>query len=410
VKGATETSPTISRLMWILVAVWTLIAVGSACWNSSLIREHAFSEAKARANSIYLKDIEYRRWNAGHGGVYVPVTEKTRPNPYLSHIPERDITTPSGKRLTLMNPAYMTRQVHELMAELKDGARGHITSLKPIRPKNAADAWETAALKRFEAGESEIFSIEEMEDGKRYFRYMHNMVVEKPCLKCHASQGYKIGDIRGGISVSVPVDARMVRANEATTALLFGHGGLWLIGLGVIFVSGRRQIRSEEELRGREKSFRTIFEQATDAIYLIDPETAQFHDCNHKAAEMTGYSIEELKTMRVLDLHPEEERAQLPEIFKAISDKGLINGISGLHHEKKDGDLVGIEVNASLVEFAGKTFNLSIIRDVSQRNKAEQKLKQHVEELERFQKATIDREFRIKELRDEIAALKKEKE
>jgi hypothetical protein len=60
---------------------------------------------KIQAHITYLKDILYRRWNAMHGGVYVPVTKETQPNPYLYDIPERDITTPSGKRLTLMNPA-----------------------------------------------------------------------------------------------------------------------------------------------------------------------------------------------------------------------------------------------------------------------------------------------------------------
>ncbi|MFC1626231.1 DUF3365 domain-containing protein [Pseudomonadota bacterium] len=400
----------IGRWTWVLALAWTLIAVGSAYWSISMIREHAFAEAKARATSIYLKDIEYRRWNAGHGGVYVPITEKTQPNPYLKHIPNRDVTTTSGKKLTLINPAYMTRQVHELMTEREDGSRGHITSLKPIRPKNAADLWERAALKRFEAGEVETFSIEKMDDGKRYFRYMHSMVVEKPCLKCHATQGYRLGDIRGGISVSVPVDKQMSRTQNSITTLRLEHGGLWLLGLGAIFIGGRMQMRAAEQLRKRQENFRTVFEHATDAIYLIDPETAKFIDCNQKAAEMTGYSIPELKKMAVLDLHPEDEHSQLPEIFKNIEAQGFMNGVSGMHHQRKDGSLIAIEVNASLVELAGKTINLSIVRNVTERIKGEEMLQNHVEELERFQKATVDREFRIKELRDELAAIKKEKE
>ena len=374
-----------------------------------MIREHAFAEAKAGATAIYLKDIEYRRWNAGHGGVYVPITEKTQPNPYLYHIPNRDVTTTSGKKLTLINPAYMTRQVHELMAERENGTRGHITSLNPIRPANSGDPWERAALKKFEAGETEIFSIEKMDDGKRYFRYMHNMMVEKPCLKCHAAQGYRLGDIRGGISVSVPVDKQMSLTQDSITTLRLEHGGLWLLGLAAIFIGGRLQMRGAEQIRRRDENFRTVFEHATDAIYLIDPESAQIIDCNRKTTEMSGYSVAELKKMTVLDLHPEDEHSQLPEIFKNIEAQGF-NGVSGMHHQRKDGSLIAIEVNASLVELAGKTINLSIVRDISKRNEAEQKLKQHVEELERFQKATIDREFRIKELRDELAAIKKEKE
>ncbi len=97
---------------------------------------------------VFEKDVIYRRWNADHGGVYVPVTQKTKPNPYLDDL-ERDIITPLGKKLTKVNPAYMTRQVHELALK-SNGVRGHITSLNPIRPANAPDPWETQALKAFE--------------------------------------------------------------------------------------------------------------------------------------------------------------------------------------------------------------------------------------------------------------------
>lgn len=121
--------------------------------------ESAYIQAKI----AFEKDILYRRWNAGHGGVYVPVTEETPPNPYLAGIvKERDITTPSGKQLTLVNPAYMSRQVYEL-AKSEYDVLGHITSLDPIRAENAADPWELKALKSFENGMSEVRSVEKME-------------------------------------------------------------------------------------------------------------------------------------------------------------------------------------------------------------------------------------------------------
>ena len=86
-------------------------------------------------NQAYVKRIALlliKAWAGEHGGVYVPVTEKTPPNPFLSHVPERDITTPSGRRLTLMNPACVTCQVHE-RGGAQFGLRGHITSLTLLR-------------------------------------------------------------------------------------------------------------------------------------------------------------------------------------------------------------------------------------------------------------------------------------
>ncbi len=160
--------------------------------------------AVAEGKASYNKDLLYRRWASMHGGVYVPVTDTTPPNPYLSHIPDRDITTEKGKKLTLINPAYMTRQVFEI-GENHIEIKGHITSLNPLRKENKPDDWEIKALQLFEKGELEYSSIEKI-SGKEYMRFMHAMKVEQSCLKCHSQQGYKVGDIRGGISVSVPME------------------------------------------------------------------------------------------------------------------------------------------------------------------------------------------------------------
>jgi hypothetical protein len=76
--------------------------------------------------------------------------------------------TPSGKLLTLMNPAYMTREVNEIVKRERFFL-GYLTSLKPLRPENAPDHWETVALQAFERGETEVKSMEKIED-QDYFR------------------------------------------------------------------------------------------------------------------------------------------------------------------------------------------------------------------------------------------------
>ncbi len=164
--------------------------------------ERIMKIAIATAENSFEKDLLFRRWAAMHGGVYVPITEKTPPNPYLTQVDEKNIETPKGKKLTLMNPAYMTRQSFELGKETSQ-YENHITSLNPIRPENKADEWETESLKAFEKGTEVISSIEEMEK-EAYFRFMRPLFVEESCLKCHAQQGYSLGQISGGISVSFP--------------------------------------------------------------------------------------------------------------------------------------------------------------------------------------------------------------
>ncbi|MEA3465615.1 MAG: DUF3365 domain-containing protein, partial [Thermodesulfobacteriota bacterium] len=231
-----------------LVVLWTLIVAVSLTWNgvSQWRVMHEVAANGVRTN--FFKDVIYRRWNAELGGIYAEITGKNQPNLYLD-VEEREIETPSGRRLTLINPAYMTRQVHELELE-EEGVRGHITSLNPIRPANAPDVWERHALESFEQGETETVSIETL-DGTAYLRLMSPLVTEKGCLKCHAKQGYKEGDIRGGISVSVPMGAYTTMAWRQIVALGAGHGTVWLLGLfglGVLVrhINAQRVILSQE--------------------------------------------------------------------------------------------------------------------------------------------------------------------
>ena len=112
-----------------LMLIWSAITILSLLWNVYQSRQRIIDVARIQARNSFIKDVIYRRWNADHGGVYVPVTDKTPSNPYLK-VSERDITTPSGIVLTLMNPAYMTRQIHELTVKTY-GIHGHITSLNP---------------------------------------------------------------------------------------------------------------------------------------------------------------------------------------------------------------------------------------------------------------------------------------
>ncbi len=208
---------------------WTAFVIVVLSWNIYHHKAKTLKIARNHARISLAKDMVYRRWAAKHGGVYVPVTEDTPPNPYLSDIEERDITTPSGRQLTLMNPAYMSRQVFALGAE-QYGLRGHITSLNPLRPQNAPDSWEQEMLKGFEKNPVEVASLEK-QDGQTYMRLMKPFVVEQPCLKCHASQGYNVGDIRGGITVSVPMEPVWAIANVELKNIVIGYSLLWFLGL-----------------------------------------------------------------------------------------------------------------------------------------------------------------------------------
>ncbi|MCA8977481.1 MAG: DUF3365 domain-containing protein, partial [Planctomycetes bacterium] len=226
----------------------------------------------------------YRRWNALHGGVYVPVTETTPPNPLLD-VEERDLVTPSGRRLTMVNPAYMTRQVHALGAELT-GAQGHLTSLRPVREANAADPWERASLLAFEAGAEEVHSIE-MFRGESHMRLMRPLITERACLRCHEQHGYAEGDLRGGLSVAIPMSPLWAISRPAMVRNVIAHVVLWLLGLaGIVFFKVRLRglVRQRERVecmaRDRTRYYRSLLNGMHDDVLVVTPER-EVVDVNH---------------------------------------------------------------------------------------------------------------------------------
>jgi signal transduction histidine kinase/DNA-binding response OmpR family regulator/HPt (histidine-containing phosphotransfer) domain-containing protein len=152
----------------------------------------------------------------------------------------------------------MTRQVYEL-DQATSGVRAHITSLRALRPANAPDAWETAALETFERGAREVWSIEKM-GGEAVMRLMRPLRTESGCLNCHGDQGYKVGEIRGGVSVAVPMKEFLGAEQGHTRQMTLVLGGFWALGLaGLGFGSRRirRQVRARmaaEEIIARNQA------------------------------------------------------------------------------------------------------------------------------------------------------------
>lgn len=251
----------INRIRRLILLLWTVLVLCSLVWNVYIVRVSVQRIAYLQAHSLYDKDLLYRRWNAMHGGVYVPVTPETPPNPYLQklNIPELLITTPSGRLFTLMNPAYMTRQVLDLQKQQLN-IKGHLASLKPINPNNTPDTWEREILLSFEKGVPDA-SLIEVIDGQPYMRVMHPFITEKPCLRCHEAQGYKVGDVRGGISVAVPMKPFYEMRNLYITILGASHGLIWLLGGGGILY-GFARYRHSERLRAQAEEYLTLEHQA----------------------------------------------------------------------------------------------------------------------------------------------------
>jgi diguanylate cyclase (GGDEF)-like protein len=226
----------IKKNTFLISILWILLIAASFAWNHTQAHKEQEKLALHTTRNLFNYIIITRRWNAQHGGVYAPVTEKTLPDPYLQ-VPMRDIKVNDSLTLTKLNPTYMTRQISEI-AKAQADMQFHITSLQPIRPENKATEREETVLKEFATGTKEIgFFIEDK--GKTFFFYMAPLKTEKACLSCHDKQGYKEGDVIGGVSITLP-------STEHPTfgILLLAHIGIALTGLLGIFVSGARLNRA----------------------------------------------------------------------------------------------------------------------------------------------------------------------
>ena len=410
----------LKRYVWSLAAAWTIAVAGLMAWDVHTARQVTQALALNEARAHFKRDQAFRFWATTHGGFYVPTDDRTPPNPYLAHVPERDLETPSGRSLTLMNPAYALRQMNEEFADFY-GVAGHITSLNPLRPENAPDDWEGAALETFEQGETEVREFTEIDD-EPYLRLMQPMMTQEGCLKCHGHQGYQVGDVRGGVSVSVPLAPYLVEERQTITTHALSLSLLWFLGLFGIGLGSRGLRRSiwerdqaqealqeahyrldirvrertaeleqaneqltqeitehrrvEEALRESEERLKILFEFAPDGYYVNDLK-GTFIDGNKATEEITGYKREELigKSFLKLKLLPLN---QIPRaaVLLAQNALGKPTGPDEFTLNRKDGSQVAMEIRTYPIKVKGQTLVLGIARDITERKRAEREVEE----------------------------------
>ena len=292
----------------LIALLWTLLVSVSLVWNVYHQRQELLANAHLQADAYINKDLSFRSWATSHGGVYVRTDEKTPPNPYIKDT-ERDVVTTGGVKLTLVNPAYMMRQVlQDFSAPF--GIRGHLTSLTLINPNNAPDPWEREALSDFERGAKEVLEVTEV-DGKTVLRQMRPIYVEPGCIKCHNDVGYKVGEIRGGISTMVDMEPLETASAKTTNGMIATHSLVWLVGLIGIGVSSRRSaLRTAERERSVEAMRRN--EQRALALLALDEKAEKLDE---KALLQEGLEeAERLTSSQIAFLHFVNEDQQSIEL------------------------------------------------------------------------------------------------
>jgi PAS domain S-box-containing protein len=134
----------------------------------------------------------------------------------------------------------------------------------------------------------------------------------------------------------------------------------------------RERKRAEDALKESEERYRTLFEHAGDSIFILEGEGAdagRIVAANNAAAAMHGYTVEELRRMKITDLDTPEAARGAAGMVRRILDGEWIQ--TELSHRRKDGSEFPVEVSAGPLELGGRMFILAVDRDITHRRQIE---------------------------------------
>ena len=366
-----------------LFVIWTLIIIGEVKWKIDDNRETTYELAESQARANFNKDKAFRLWLTGHGRIYVPIGERYQPDDYLAHIKDRDVTTESGIKLSMINPARIVRELDQQYKQFY-GVAGRVTSLAPLREENAPDDWERNALLKLEQGVKEVFEYTTVQ-GEPYLRLIQPLPIAKGCLLCHVDLAQKENGVGGGVTIALPMNkllARMEKENSKDIKLILSIWLVGTVGLAIAFFYLKRQTGEKQavimSLATSESRNKAITESALDSIITIDSRgvvtevnPATESTFGYQRREMIGRDLAELiipEEMR------EQHRAGLLRVVDTDESTILNNRIETIA-QHADGHRMPIELAVTqIVDERKDVFFTAYLRDLTEANELKEKL------------------------------------
>ncbi len=130
---------------------------------------------------------------------------------------------------------------------------------------------------------------------------------------------------------------------------------------------------AHQQTRDSEERYRLLLQKANDAVYVheVSPSaTGRFLEANDQACRMLEYTREEFLRMNVSDIDVPEQASRLPEILIRLFECG--HAVFCTDHLARDGRRVPVEISTSLFDLQGRPTVLSVVRDITERRKAEE--------------------------------------
>lgn len=168
---------------------------------------------------------------------------------------------------------------------------------------------------------------------------------------------------KDGSVVYVVENARAIRGSDGKVAFYEGTAR-----------DVTQERKAQEALLQSEARYRTLFDQASDAIFLADPESGALLDGNRRAQELIGRSLGEIRSMHQRDLHPPEEWERYAAVFQKHAEDPTGTSTSDLLVQHRDGRRIPVDISGSAFRAGGRRIQMGVFHDITERKRNEEAL------------------------------------
>lgn len=191
-----------------------------------LEKQRAIQQIDTQAQALLTEMVVLREWVSQYKGVWT-----TRPGNYYLD---------SDGDYYRKTPAMVTKELSDLSDD-KGYYRFNITSLNLTNPSNAPDDFEHDALMQFEENKIPVTSFDQVGNDPVY-RFTIPLTTDASCLECHQDQGYQVGDVRGGLSVLIPVQEMEQSLANSRQVLTFSAISIVILVMIALYFMVRRMV------------------------------------------------------------------------------------------------------------------------------------------------------------------------
>ena len=301
-----------------------IITFVSMAWMQNL---QALSAMEQQAKTIIQQVKMTEQWVSDHQGVWV---KDDRGSYYKQQ----------GEMYLMIPPNVLA----ELSAYSQSSANFtfRTTSLKPKNIANAPTTFEQEALRELEKGKKEVSGVV-IEENKRIFHYMVPLYTTEECLKCHAKDGYKLGDIRGGLIVNLPYDQVFISLMQTRLIFIIGEIITFTVVISLLYLFFfQRVLKPLEQLKKTAYELGHSGLSARAEIYTGD-EFEEVGNTFNDMAERLKQSYENLVMLTTDNRALHLKNMELNEI--ATTD-----GLTGLYNHRFFHDALDLELEQSRVQ------------------------------------------------------------